>query len=143
MGVCISRGPGGCAQWVRIEVNGRTTTKGWLAVLGQTPSFCMLSAELHPPKKSSVRYSCCDIVKLPYMPTSFGDHHFPAWLCFQNSSLQHVHLPVCVLPTWADSVPSFGFLTFLSDSPPAWSCWDWVNMPSAQGSRLGKRGGIV
>lgn len=109
MGVCISRGPGGCAQWVRIEVNGRTTTKGWLAVLGQTPSFCMLSAELHPPKKSSVRYSCCDIVKLPYMPTSFGDHHFPAWLCFQNSSLQHVHLPVCVLPTWADSVPPLAF----------------------------------
>lgn len=39
------------------------------------------------------------------------------------------------LPTWADSMLSFGFLTFPLFSSPVWSCWKWVNMSCTQGFR--------
>ena len=35
----------------------------------------------------------CVILKLPFVPTHFGDCHILAWMCFQNSSLQQVSLP--------------------------------------------------
>ena len=96
-------------QWVRIEENRKTAMAGRLCWDRHHLSGCSVLSSTHLRSPASGVYAR-DIVKLPSVPTPSGDHHFPAWLYFRIH--QQVNLLVCILPTWVDSVPSFGFLTF-------------------------------